>query len=56
MKLWIRTGKNGGVGTEYVGVSSYNLDDVELRIEMLDGGVIRFPQHQVFSVTEVPNA
>ncbi len=53
MKLWVRTGKQGGVGTEYSGVSEYNLGDNELLIVFQDGTKMKFPREQVFSVTEV---
>ena len=55
MKLWVRTGKQGGVGTEYSGVSGYTLGDTELVITFEDGTIMRFPRDQIFSVTEVPN-
>ena len=53
MKLWVRTGKQGGVGTEYSGVSGYTLGDSELLIVFQDGTKMKFPREQVFSVTEV---
>ena len=53
MKLWVRTGKQGGVGTEYSGVSGYTLGDSELSIVFQDGTKMKFPREQVFSVTEV---
>lgn len=52
MKLWVRTGKQGGVGTEYTGVSAYTLGETELLIVFNDGSKMRFPREQVFSVTE----
>ena len=53
MKLWVRTGKNGGVGTEYSGVASYEYEDSKVTITFEDGRV--FKADKVFSVTEVPN-
>ena len=53
MKLWVRTGKQGGVGTEYTGVSAYTLGETELVMTFVNGDIMKFPREQVFSVTEV---